>query len=217
MTLGEFHTLVSDAMRRGDTLDDVIPGQVKLAVQWLERNYTMIYMENFRLLQVAAQDRIIALPPKVNIKSIKFIRTVGTDGTYTYLNRIQPEDLMGLRSENTVPRASDTVPRAYFLIGVNQLVLDAVPSEALSGEAIFREYTDWPTDESSQHPLLQMASDVLLAQTQLFMAANILKDLRMVEVYKTLRDEGVNTLTRAEDEAAYGGSDNSMVFSPNRA
>lgn len=180
----------------------------------MERNYSFLYMEVFRLLQIGANDRIIPLPPSVAIKSIKFIRLIGTDGAYSYLNRLQPEDLTGLRSSTTVPATSNTVPRGYFMVGVSQLVLDSVPAEAANGEAIFREYTDWPTDTASQHPLLQMASDVLLAQTQWFMAVNIMKDLRMAEAYKVARDEGVNTLTRAEDESAYGGADNKMVYSP---
>jgi hypothetical protein len=205
---------VSDSLRRGTSLDALIPAQTKLAVQWLERNYTFLYMEVFRLLQIGADDRIIPLPPSVAIKSIKFIRTIGTDGAYQYLKRIQPEDLLGLRSATTTPAGNDNVPRAFFMVGVNQLVLDAVPSESYNGEAIFREYTDWPTDTASKHPLLQMASDVLLAQTQWFMAVNVMKDLRMAEVYKVARDEGVNTLTRAEDESAYGGADNQMVYAP---
>lgn len=201
-------------MKRGTSLDSYIPGQTKLAVQWIERNYTFTYMEVFRLLQLVTGDRIVPMPKNVAIKSVKFIRLINLDGTYGYLKSVGPQDLMGLRANTTVPAGNDVVPRAYFRIGLSQLVLDAVPDTEWSGEAIFYEYTDWPTDLATQHPLLSIAADVLLAQVQLFMAVNILKDDRMAALYKATRDEGLNTLTRAEDETAYGGTNESMVYAP---
>ena len=214
MTLGEFHTLVSACLKRGTALDAYIPAQAKLAVQWLERNYTMKYMETFRLLQIAVSDRVIQMPANVSIKAIKFVRIIEEDGGYNYLNKVEPEDIAALRSTSTTPAGTNVIPARYFLIGLNTLVLDSVPDVTWNGEAIFYEYTAWPTGDSSTHPLLTMATDVILAQTQLYMAVNIMKDLRMVEVYKLARDEAVNTLTRAEDETKNGGESVSMVYSP---
>lgn len=214
MTLGEFHTLVSTCMKRGTALDASIPTQVALAVQWMERNYTMKYMERFRLLQVTANDRVISMPPNVMFKGAKFVRLINDDGTYGYLNKIEPEDLTGLRSSTSNPTSQDVVPSAYYVVGLDTLVLDSVPDVDWNGEAMFYEFTDWPTDTASTHPLLRMAADVLLAQTQWFMAINIIKDLRMAEVYKAARDEAMSTLTRTEDEIKYGGESVSMAFVP---
>lgn len=212
MTLGEFHQLVSDSLRRGTAQDTQIPGQAKLAVQWLERNYTMSYMENFRLLQVVAGDRTIQLPREKIVKSIKFLRLVGTDGRYSPLKMVDPSDLTGIRNAQN-SSSSSLVPKAFWRSGHNLLVLDSVSDVGVSGEAILYEYSDWPTAPDSRHPLLDFAADVLLQQTLLFMAA-LLRDASMLGAYKALRDEALNTLTRAEDEGNYGGQSFSMAFSP---
>jgi hypothetical protein len=217
MNLGDFYALVSTTLRRGTTLDSFIPGQVQLAAQWMERNYSMKYMENFRLLQIQQNQRTIKMPPGVNIKAAKFVRLINVDvdqgiqGLYNYLNKVEPEDLQTLVSTNST---TDPVPRSYFIVGLNTLVLDTIPAIGYNGEAMFYEYTDWPVELTSQHPLLNIASDMMLAQTQLLMCVNILKDMRMIPAYKEARDEAVNTMTRAEDENKYGGESISMAFVP---
>jgi hypothetical protein len=197
MELSAFHAMVSSSLRRGTTLDVYIPQQTVLAAQWLERNYSMKYMETFRMLQV---------------KAAKFIRLVNADGTYNYLNKIEPEDLQSIRSITSV---SDPTPHNYYIVGLKQLVLDSIPQVDASGEGILYEYSSWPSEPTATHPMLDVAADLLLAQVQMFMAVNIMKDLRMVPAYKELRDEAVNTLTRAEDETKYGGEAAVMAYTPN--
>lgn len=220
MDLGDFHAMVSTALRRGTSLDSFIPQQAELSAQWMERNYTMKYMENFRLLQIKANQRTVKMPQNIYVKSAKFIRLIMSDGKYNYLNKVEPEDLTGLVSaSNTTfapnpPTPGYPTPQSYYIVGLNTLVLDAIPYQDFTGEGILNEYTDWPTDLESTHPLLRIAADMLLAQTQLFMAINIMKDLRMVAAYKEMRDEAVNTMTRAEDETKYGGESIAMAYVP---
>ena len=158
------------------------------------------------------------MPVGVNIKSAKFVRLLntkvdqGVQGIYVYLNKVEPEDLQTLVSNKTT---TNPTPKSYYIVGLNTLVLDTIPTMDYSGEAIFYEYTDWPSELSSNHPLLDIAADMMLAQTQLLMAVNILKDMRMIPAYKEARDEAVNTMTRAEDETKYGGETISMAFVPN--
>ena len=211
MDLGDFHTMVSNALRRGTTLDQYIPQQVVLAVQWMERNYTFKYMENFRMLEVVQNQRTIQMPPNVLVKAAKFIRLYTTDGNFQYLNKVEPEDLVGIVSNQTT---TDPTPKSYYIVGLSKIVLDTVPAADWVGEGILFEYSDWPTELTATHPLLDIAADMLLAQTQLLMSINIMKDLRLVGAYKEARDEAVNTMTRAEDETKYGGESISMVFNP---
>lgn len=202
MNLGEFHSNVSTSLNRGTTLDDRIPVRVKQAVNWIERNYTFKYMEQFRLLQIAKDDRTVKLNSL--IKSWKFIRLIKKDGAYSYLNKIEPQDALGLASEL----------RAYWVVGNSALILNSVPTENLSGEAMWIGYTDWPSETTSRHFLLDVASDVVLGQTLMFMAIFDMKDPRMLAEYKGMRDEGLNTLTRSADEEQYGGAGVSMAFVP---
>lgn len=202
LTLGEFHQLVSDSLRRGTAQDAYIPGQVKLAAKWLERNYTMRYMERFRLLQVAPNDRTIQFPDNIVVKAVKFIRLIGEDGRYRELRQVDPRDL---RSTGI------GYPEAFWKVGDNVLVLNATSDVALAGEGVLFEYTDWPTADDSTHPLINLAADVLLQQSLLFLAA-FLRDPDIGAVYKVLRDEALDTLTRAEDEGVHGGASYSMAF-----
>lgn len=209
MILSEFHALVSESLKRGTTLDARIPGQVKLAVQWLERNYTFKYMEVFRLLQIVSGARTLAMPTNATLKGFKFIRMIGADGYYETLNKVEPEDLAAVQA----PSSSPIRPASYFVVGNSTIVFDSTPGEDLSGEAMYYQYTDWPTDDTARHPVLDMAADVLLHQTLMFMGA-FLRDMEMIAAYKALRDEGLNTMLRAEDEVKHSGESVSMAFPP---
>ncbi|TXH10404.1 MAG: hypothetical protein E6R03_15520 [Hyphomicrobiaceae bacterium] len=211
MTLGEFHQLVGDSLRRGTTLSTQIANATRLAVTWLERNYTFKHMEVFRLFQLVEGARTLDLPTNSVVKAHKFLRLVNTDGTYTQLNRVEPEDIGGLRSSTNA--AGDTVPARYWVVGNSTIVFDAVSSATLNGEAMFYVYSDWPRADSETHSLLTTASDVLLWQTLMNMAV-FLKDAEMAQANKLLRDEALNTLVRAEDENKYGGESLTMAFIP---
>lgn len=209
MNLGQFQALVSSTCNRGTTLDARIPAQVQMAALWLERNYTFKYMERFRLLQVVTGKRTVALPTNGLIKGFKFLRFVNTDASYLYLNKVEAADLSGSSWQQS---SSGTLfPANYWIVANRTLVLGYDPTVNLNGEAMWYEYTDWPTDPASQHELLSLATDVLLAQTMLFMASFVTRDARMFQVWKQVRDEGVNTMTRAEDEVKFGGQSITMA------
>jgi len=214
MNLGEFHSNVSTTLNRGTTMDARIPGRVKMAVQWIERNYTFTHMERFRLLQIVALDRTVTFPEQEVVKGFKFCRLINADGTFRYLNKIDPMDMTGLVTKDSSAASSDITPSGFWTVAGRLMVFNAIPSTNLNGEAMWWSYTDWPTASDAQHPLLNIASDVLLAQTLLLMAAFDLRDTRMFATWKEVRDEGVNTLTRAEDEAQHSGESVSMVYVP---
>lgn len=230
MNLDQFNSMVSASLRRGTTLDSAIPQQTALAVQWLERNFTFKYMECFRLVTIVQNQRVIQMP-KGLIKSWIFFRIINSDGSYSYLNKVEGKDLTLVNSTantlipNTIPSPSGTTvitPGNFFQVGLSNIVLDAVPSQNFNAESMFYNYSSWPTDTSTipgggsqfTHPIIDVAADLLLAQTQMLMSANITKDLRMMAAYKEMRDEAVNTLTRADDETKYGGESMKMLYNP---
>jgi hypothetical protein len=207
MTLGDFHQMVADSMRRGTTLTTQIKNFTALSVQWMERNYTFKYMEVFRLFQAVQGSRTLDLPTNVVIKAHKFIRLVDSTGTYVVLERCEAQDITAIRSSRN--DAGAYIPARYWVAGNSTIVFDAVVQGDLEGEALFYQYTDWITGADETHPLLGFASDVLLQQT-CFMMAAFLKDSEMAAAYKVLRDEAVNTLVRAEDENKYAGQSFTM-------
>lgn len=209
MNLGEFHILVKNTANRGSTLDSKIPVQTKLAVQWIERNYTFKYMEKFRLLQMVPPDRTILLETSL-IKAHRFIRFIGTDGQFSYVRKIKPEDVTQLPTID----ATSGLPAGYWTVANKLLVFSATPTAQLNGEAMWYEYTDWPVKDESTHTLLDIAADLLLCQTLLHLAAFVMRDMRMATIWKELRTEAVNTLTRAEDELEHSGESVSMAYGP---
>ena len=229
MNLDQFNTMVSASLKRGSTLDAQIPQQTALAVQWIERNYTFKYMEAFRLIVIQKDQRVLLMPGDA-VKSWIFFRIINFDGSYKYINKVEGKDLTMVNSPSntivggTVPSQTvfQIVPANFFQVNLSTIVLDAVPSQDLNAEAMFYNYSSWPVDSTAipgggstfTHSLLQIAADLLLAQTQLYCAANLLKDLRMAAVYKELRDEAANTLTRAEDETKFAGENIRMLYKP---
>ena len=230
MNLSDLNQMVSDSLRRGTTLDAFIPKQVALAVQWIERNYTFKYMETFRIVTIKQSQRILLMPTGTLVKAWIFFRIIKTDDSYKYLIKAEGKDLNQVNStKNTLipgvvgtPTSAVIMPGAFFQVGLSTVVLDAVPSQDFPAESMFYNYSSWPTDSTAipgggstfTHPLIDVAGDLILAQAQMFMATNIMKDLRMMAAYKELRDEAVNTLTRADDETKFGGEDMKMTFNP---
>lgn len=206
MDLGEFHSLVSTSLRRGTTLDTVIPMYAKLSATWMERNYDFKYMEVFRLLQLVSGDRTVNLPTNKIVKGIDFIRLVNApeDCGYTMLKKGNPKDFYG---------TLDAAPTGYWVSGTNTIVFNNTPDEDLSGEAIFLEFSDWPVANTGRHPLLDIGTDVLLYQTLIHMSG-YLRDAEMVQAYKGLRDEAINTLLRSEDETRFKGETLTMAYQP---
>lgn len=199
MKLGEFHELISKSLKRGTTLDDLIPTKVAQAALWLERNYNFTYMEKFKLFEIANGDRFVEFP-NARIKGVLWIRLLYEDGSILRLLYKDPKSVSNLLQGE---------PASFYRVGVTGLVVLPVPGQDFAGEAMFIEYTDWPRALDSEHPLLTLANDVLQAQTLMLFAPQ-LRDPRMFAMYKEVRDEGVRTLIVAEEEMKYGGADFAM-------
>lgn len=230
MNLDQFNTMVSTSLRRGTTLDADIPQQTAMAVQFIERNYSFKYMEVFRLITIQQGNRIQMMPPGSLVKAWMFFRIVNTDGSYSYINKVEGKDLTVVSSQanvliaGTVPAPNTSIikPGNFYQVGLSTIVLDAEPSQDFVAEALFLNYSSWPVDSTTipgggsnfEHPLLDVMSDVLLAQTQLYCASNLMKDTRMVQIYKELRDEAINTMTRAEDELRWAADNIRMLYKP---
>ena len=204
MKLSEFNSLVSTYLKRGTSLDAIIPKAAPMALSFLERNYTFKYMEVFKTVQLMAGDRTITLPLNMVTKSISMMRFINNDGSYKEINRVMPRDLKG---------TGVGCPTGYWLSGTTTIVFDMTSPSNVNGEAILNVFTTWPTGPDETHPLLIMASDVMIYQTLINMAA-YMRDSELVGAYKLMRDEGLNTLTRSDDELRYDSEHSAMAYEP---
>jgi len=126
-TLGELHTTISNALARGTSLDAQIPGYLRQAARWIERNQTYQYMRKNGtvLVDLTAEFPWVVQVPNPNWKSIDLIRLIPpgqTDGTrYWDIGKVSPLDY-SFRATR--------MPNGYWLNGTEQIILNHTPDEA---------------------------------------------------------------------------------------
>lgn len=196
-TLGEFHTDIADALGRSSSLSGVIPRRVKLAAQWIERNYTFQYMRQFSILEVleAATYPYIVSLAGLQVKGIDVIRRrqVGTEGTYVFdppLKRVKPD----ARSDRPVGN-----PESYWLNGRSSIILNSIPDEDMTFEMHSANFTSWGSADGWTHWLLDNAYQLLLARTLMMMAPR-LRDPKLWDTYKAEFDLEIQTFNVSEEE-----------------
>jgi len=192
MSLADFHSTVSSNVNKGTLHDAVIPAFVKQAGRWMERNYSFKYMERFVTFAIdptSTYPRSIALPER--FKSFNFIRIINADGSYSILNQVDPEDVIS---------NDQATPTGYWLDGLDYIWMDNTPSEIVNLEMSYIQYADWPVSPYIETPwLLENGEEILLAQTMMLMAP-LLREPDLLTLYKAIRDEGLRTLTLADEE-----------------
>lgn len=195
-TLGEFHTDVADSLARGSSLVSVIPRRVKLAAEWIERNYTFQYMRQFAMvsvLEAATYPWIVSLAG-LNIKELTTIRRrrTGTDGTYVFdqaLKKVWPGD----RSDRPVQN-----PESYWLNGRSSIILNSIPDEDMEFELHGVMMTQWGSGDAWTHWLLDNAHNLLLVRTLMLMAPR-LRDPKLWDTYKAEFDLEIQSFTVSEE------------------
>lgn len=208
MNLEELHSEVRASLGRGATLDAAIPLYVAMAATFLERNHTFMYMECFGELSVdymAEQPRVIALP-SARVKAVRFIRRVKDDGGFVYLRPVEARD---------VTAVAEGMPTGFWRSGDRYVVLDNTPTENLSLEIQWHEFTAWPKDLAAEPWLAMRGPDVLMAQTMILLSPR-LRDLQLRETYIPVRNEGLKTLLNTDDEARFQGMSEAIQFSQER-
>jgi hypothetical protein len=204
MTLGDFKTRVKNGIRRNDTADSLIEPAAAAATRWLERNYTFLYMMQFRRFTISASandPRQLSLPSS-RVKAVRMLRIEKDSGYFHYVPLIDPKDMT---------RVHEGLPEGYWLDGRQRIWIDATPTEDLSAEIQFSEYSIFPTQDSETSWLIDNAEDVLQAQTIMFLAPE-LRDQKVFQFYQRLRDEGLKTLLLAEDEGKYQNMEAQMRY-----
>ena len=205
MSLGTFKTLVSDEVNKGALHDAVIAARIRMAARWFERNSALKYMHrwvSFTIDHTAAEPRLIIPPPRV--RSYEFVRILQDDGEFRYLNKVESMD---------VGRVIPGDPQQFWLDGRENLVLDATPSETLSAEMGYFQYSDWNgLGDTQDHWLLSDAEDAMLGQTMLLMAAYLREGLEFVQQYSKMRDEALVTIMAAEEDFAHGAAETTRML-----
>lgn len=199
MNLGQFHSRVSNAIKRGTSLDTVIPFWVADAARLLEQNYTFSWMRRTIEHTFAAGVVPLAWTLDPLVKSVQWVRPVlysGSDGTKCY-----GDPLIGVE-EDQVTGIDGGMPSGYWVDGQDggfKLCLDSIPAQPYTIRTSLAVYTDWPILDAATPALLLRGQSALMFQT-LILFANEQKDPRMVDNYTSLMGGALNTLLRSEEE-----------------
>lgn len=207
-TRAEILAIIDGEVNQGTRLTSALPTYLRRAFIFMERNYNFLHMERFAEIQLdlsAENPRFLAFPSN-RAKSVKFIRyrqanPTGSDQyNLIYLNSVDPITI------NTIEPASK--PSAYWLTGSEEgqvyAVLDQVGTENIDFETHYLEFSTFPATATAEHWLFTYAEDALVAKT-MQMLAPYANEPDWIEAYQQQWDEGIRTLTLADEEARHSG------------
>lgn len=214
-TLGDFKDLVREALKRGTSLDTYIPSRIAQAARWIERNKTYQYMRRWVSLGPLNPDadnpHIISLYG-LRIKSLTALRYYDPNDTSLEEGERRFVDIALIEPKDRTTRKFGP-PSGYWLDGVSNIVLDAIPEEAYEFEGHVAQYSAWPTDDSARHWLIENAEDVLLAKT-MDLFTPILRDVELKAIYDGQLATGLTTMHNAEEDLQQENKSESMVWEP---
>ncbi len=188
-TLAEFHTMVGSVVNRGIKYDTDIVTQTRLAAAWIERNYTLKYMELLEAVSISEDDTSLTFTA-LNIKSIDFIRLDLADRK-VFMHQMDPKDSTDIGSG---------LPEAYWISGSpGTIYFNTISDDDYTGQARVNVHTTWPTADGATNWLLSYAEDLLLAQALIYLSP-VLRDPRLQQQYKPIKDEAIRTLLLADEE-----------------
>lgn len=208
--LGNVHDEILNTIARGTTaqLPILVPNWVEEAVQWIENNYSFQYMRVFKewnVLAATPSPHYISIY-QMHPKQFRSVAIAGSDGRLTPLEGpIDPADRTSRRGGR---------PSAFWLDGVANMVLDAIPEEDMVIEGHLVCYTSWqPTQPTFQHYLIDRHRTLLIGRS-LMIAASRLRDPRMYEIWKAQVVDALTTANVAEESLQYGGEGQKMLWTP---
>jgi len=196
--------MVSFELKRGSSLDSMIPLYTKQAVNFLERNAPLKHMEEWVTVELQPGDQVIDFVWA--FRSWKFLRRDDGCGNWFYLQKRDP------REETSVD--GPTTPETYSQIGMRYIRFDSrwTGPDTLTMQGIVYKFSDWQTTRPDfRHFLLDQASDLLLFQTMLRIAGSV-KDPRLDQMYRPQRDEALKAYFSMDTDAEYEGSEDAMVY-----
>lgn len=215
MNLGQLHARIARAIGKGTSLDSSIPDFVEEAVQWMEANYNFQYMKRWLEFEIDPDQEF---PHKLSIyntpiKKIEAIRIVRADPSHLQPLERRFRDLRRIDPKDRQTRFAEA-PSAYWLNGVQEIILDAIPQEASVVEAHMVLFSSWQSAQNNfQHYLIDRHRSALIARTCM-LAAIDRRDPRMFEMYQKMYMDVQTTINVTEEDIQYGSGDQYMSWSP---
>lgn len=193
-TWGEFFDAVKLEANKGNTLDEIIPEKVYVALHNLEQNWSYKWNEKLLKFEIdpnSENTQLLELPP--DLKSIITCKVSSSDFAKCSreLSMLDPSDFeFGNNSE----------PDGYWLQGDSYLWFSAGVQAGMSGALWYNAFTlkeDMNREKTS--PMLKHGYQALLGMTMQNLAA-FCREPRWMQDYAALTEIGVKTLHIADEE-----------------
>lgn len=194
----QLSTLVADLQDEINKGSSVTDAQVRRHIQHtynlLELQHSWAYMDHFVTFSVdLAAENPRVLPFPLRPKSFEFIRVVKTDGTFQYLNEINPRDM---------DKIEDGLPTCYFKDGVEYMWMNKTPKEAYNMEMSYVRFTEWSDDDTFEPWLMAYASPLVKYQALVY-TSPFIRELEMSSAYEKLQAQAFEATLNANEELEY--------------
>lgn len=201
--LAEMTSIISAELRRGTSLDSLIPTRIRMAGRRIERAFDLEYMRKYKDDQVVTQsDPGFSWP--TGFKHETFVRYTLETGEYQYLVRVHPEDVTQVLDSPTEEIS------AYWSDDIAGVLFDNLAPRDLTVEFGYFAYTDpWPTEGA--HWLFSNAEDLILAETMLLFSGHI-RDTKVLQLYSSLRADAITGLDIAQNLQRWENTDARMQY-----
>ncbi len=203
MILSDFHTLISDEVKKGTTLATVIPGKVRQAVGEIQRRHTFKSMERFTTLTLdsdLSEPRAIEQP--TGFKSMYFFRILNSDGTYSYLTEVDP---------GQVTKTEDAKPQGYWQDGNDYFWLDNSPAEDYNAEMSYGQKDNLNVATTTVFPFLTEFEGLCVSETMVTLGP-LLRDDKLVARYIKSRDILFQAAFLEDEEKRAKNRDERMIY-----
>ena len=226
ITVGDFYEDLRVVLARGATTDERLKVWSRVALRFLEREFTFDYMRNmyFLIPQIGAKLFNFATQvPPIPLKEIEAIGYYGQDGGMIPFKRRNVESRAGMRGSQILTYRTQQTS----IIFEGKTVPPGMTEETASYPIEIHNsiFTEWPTDENASHPILDICDDLMKYQVLLGSTPSLRKQSEL-QGWKFMRDEAITGLRRLEDSKAMeddvrmeylGGSDGRLFSSASDA
>lgn len=207
MKLGDFHSQISEIIKRGSSLDGAIPGAVRRAVKTIERRVTFDYMLDYYRETLKENESSIqnwTSVDKRNIKSIKSAKLLSADESAVFW--LKKDD------ERQYPSRPIGPPSSYWLSKVKEVHFDTFANADQLIEFRLAVYTAWPTELSVEPAILDNHEDLVLYRSMLEMAPYMRQAGELLTTYKALYDDAIGSAVESQVDLEEDNSDHNMQY-----
>jgi hypothetical protein len=226
VTVGDFYEDLRVVIARGNTTDERLKVWSRVALRFLEREFTFDYMKNMYFLIMEPGSRSFNFAkqdPPIPLKEIEAIGYYGGDGGMIQFKRRNVFSLAGMNGR--LDSTYRTMQSQIIFEGTTTPPGLTTETQAYPIQLHNSIFTEWPTDPNATHPILDICDDLMKYQVLLSSTPSLRKQSEL-QGWKFMRDEAITGLRRLEDSKEleddvrmeyWGGHDGRLFSSASEA